>query len=201
MTTATATVNKQEQSPDLDAIEEDARRRIGELTEARGRLSLDAIGDEAARQELANVESELAAAEGELQRVELARTEFGRREQEAQHQVEEKRQRAAQRRADTLERELAKDAAAVDEGAQLFATALAAFIAREGELQRELRLAGNGPSVVHTSSSRFEAALKNALGNAGVPGAIDLPPTPGVPGPLAPTAKKRNSHTHTIRKA
>jgi hypothetical protein len=186
MATATA-VRQENEVIDLDVLEGDARRRIGELMEVRQRLSLDALTDEDAQRELANVESELAATEGELQRVDLARTESGRRVQEAEREAEAKRQAAAERRVAKLKPEVLKAEQAVDAAFAAAGGAVASFLGVQGELLQAA--GGRGQAGNDLTPSRLEGSLHHHFAAAGVPPRLlDLGPT-RTSGPLAPEAK------------
>ena len=135
MTTAAVT-----QSESVEALAADARRRIQELAEARQRLASDAISDEDARQELANVESELAAADAELERMSLARAEGERRDVEARERAEAKRRAAALECARTLQSQREAAALKVDRGAKALAEALTELDRVCGEQAEQLRV-------------------------------------------------------------
>lgn len=185
---ATLTRKKQQQptidGDALDALEQDARRRIEALTADRARLSLDALTGEDERQELADIERQLAAAHGELERVGLAREESGRRERETRERAERDAREQAAKRAEKLHGEVAKSARALDEDMRTFARHLAAHHALLVRLSAELGAAGERRDV-RLDPSRVQAALAHHLGQAGAAGKVEL----GLvarPGPLVP---------------
>ena len=166
---------------DLDALERDASARIEALSDARQRLSLDAIGDgeDDARQELANVESELAAAEGELQRVELARREGERRADEAHREAEEQRRQGALDRSRELQGQREAAGRKVDKAFAAAGRALAELDRICTQQGAELRVSGMETDVISVLPEpwRLEAALSFAFLEAGVPaGMLTLAP-------------------------
>jgi Fic family protein len=187
----TAIPTKQQQaSPDLSMIEQDARRRIEELTEARQRLSLDAITDEDAKRELANVESEIAGAERLLEQTQLAADERQRRLREAEQAAAEKVRASVEHRAARLQPEVVKSERSVDLAFAAAAQAVASFLQTQGELDGALRETGGRGQTGHDlTPSRLEGSLKHHFAAAGVPPRLlDLGPT-RTSGPLAPEAK------------
>src|ERR1035437_6597985 len=147
MTTATAT----EQTVDLEALEEDAKRTLGELTEARARLSLDALTDATVAAELENVESEIRSCEQALERAQLAHTEQGRRALEAA----EKAAREARERG----------AAAVDVALIKLAQRVSAWLVTCDEQDRQLQAAGRRPAqrAARDRSLALDAAFIDAM--------------------------------------
>ncbi len=96
---------------DLDALEADAERRLGELQEQRQRLAPEALTDADVAAELAGVDSEVRECEQALERVRLARVEQGRRAADAHAEEERARRAAAQAEADKLDHEFETDIA------------------------------------------------------------------------------------------
>jgi hypothetical protein len=113
--------------PDLDAIECDARQRIAELTKARARLARNVFTDESVRQELANVESELASAEAVLRYATLARSETDRGAREAAEQREAQARGKAAAQARKLHAKLVEVARAFDGAADELAAKMVEF--------------------------------------------------------------------------
>lgn len=184
MTTATA---PKQETPDLDALLADVEKRDRELLEQQQRLAPEALVDPGVAAELRDIESQRAATAAERRRIEDARAEGARRVQEAELEAQAKQQAAADRRVARLEPEVLKAEHKIDATAAAFAEAVAARSEMLGQLEQALRDAGRGGSVRYSSSTPLEGALKHALGQAGVWGAIDLPPGPTAP--LAPEAK------------
>lgn len=157
---------------DFDALEVATQENIGQLREARQRLALDALGDEDAREELGNVERELADAEAELGRIALARVEDDRRAAAGrQVELDERRQRAFNR---AREIQVRRQAAAlgVDSAAAAFAHAIGEYASAVREQQAALTEAGRSPSSARLLPMLVEAAFALELGRAGVGGAI-----------------------------
>lgn len=191
MTTAIPN-RQQEQPPDFDAREEDLRRRKAELTEERGRLSFDAMsGKKGDEEKLNTVKNEIAVIDQELEDISLGRKNGVRREEEATRDAAEKVRAAAERRAAKLEPEVRKAEQKVDETAATFAEAVAARSETLGKLEQARHEAGNGGAGGYVSTTPLEGAVKFALGQAGVPRAIDLPP-----GPTAPFSSDGDQQKH-----
>jgi hypothetical protein len=122
----------------FDTAEAELRANLVALNDRRQELSLDALTNDDARQELSGVERDLEAGERELVRIELARREDDRRQRQAREQAEAERVQDALDRAAELagdrERaeaklakaagELARSIAAVHDVAAKQATAL-----------------------------------------------------------------------------
>jgi DNA repair exonuclease SbcCD ATPase subunit len=172
-----------EPSP-FDALEGEVNAKLAALAEARQRLSLDALTDEDARLELANVEDENRAAEAELERLALARTESSRRDREAEEKVERELRQAAAARAAKVEAMLPKLAKKIDSTGAAFARALADYQSAFYSHQAERAAAAGAPgrSGARLLASPFECALKHHLATADATALIDLPP--GMPRPL-----------------
>jgi hypothetical protein len=183
-----ATAITQQEAIDLDSIEEDARRRIVELTEHRKRLSLDALGDDDAKRELATVESELVSAERLLEQAKLAGDERERRDQETRQQAEQKQQAAGQRRVEKLRPEKVKAEQAIDLAFAAAAQAVVSLLGTDADFARASKQAGHGQSGRDLTGPRVGGAWKFHFGAADIPhNLIDLPP-----GPAAPLAPEEN---------
>jgi hypothetical protein len=132
---------------DIAAIEADATARLGELREARQRLSLGAFSDAGVAAELADVEDEIANAERTLEQAKLARVEQGRRDARARAEAERKRREEALDRARELQRELeaayAEWDAAVQELGARTRHVLGLWDSQDGALER----AGRRPAT------------------------------------------------------
>jgi hypothetical protein len=86
----------------FDIAASEIRVKLEGLTERRQELSLDALTNDDARQELSGVERDLEAGERELVRVELARREDQRRQRQGRDEAEAERVQAALDRAAEL---------------------------------------------------------------------------------------------------
>lgn len=85
------------QTIDFDALAETQRAELDELQTRRQALALDAVTDDGKRAELDDVESQLGAAQRELERIEAARIEHAQRETaRAAREELERRQRLLQ---------------------------------------------------------------------------------------------------------
>lgn len=136
----TMTISEQ----DIDAIEQDARSRADELREQRSRLSLDALTDQAAADELANVESELRSAEGVVDQTDRARAEVERRVAQAVEDAAQANRERLQAELDLLDAECRPLAEACDEMLQAAAGAIKAYVdvfARRQSTRTELQIA------------------------------------------------------------
>lgn len=122
-----------EPEPDsLDVAELGVLERIESLQADERRLSIDTFADdEAARKEArtkaATVADELRAAEDELRRIDLARTERKRRVVEQREQEAEESRSRARAEVKKLDREVASKATKADAAMAAAATELAAF--------------------------------------------------------------------------
>jgi hypothetical protein len=161
MTTATAT----EQTVDLEALEEDAKRTLGELTEARARLSLDALTDATVAAELENVESEIRSCEQALERAQLAHTEQGRRALEAAEKAAREARERAMERAQALQADRERGAAAVDVALIKLAQRVSAWLVTCDEQDRQLQAAGRRPAqrAARDRSLALDAAFIDAM--------------------------------------
>src|ERR1019366_1133032 len=143
MTTATAT----EQTVDLKALEEDAKRTLGELTEARARLALDALTDATVAAELEAVESEMRSCQDALERVGLAHGEQGRREAAAAAEAARAAREAAAARVAELTAELQTAGAEVDAAFATVAVAVGKWLGLAEARDEESRAAGSRPGA------------------------------------------------------
>ncbi len=178
-----ADVDGLEADDELAAEERDAKAQVRQLRDERAQLILLALTDAKARSELEDVESRLRHAEQRLERVPLAREELARRAAEAAAEEERQRREGHLTVAAKLEQKRAAAARKIDEGAQLFAQAIAEYGAIVGPLEQELRAGGDrDPTRVRPAPWAFMAALKAACGACGVERGFDLPPqTPAAP--------------------
>jgi hypothetical protein len=144
------TETETEQVVDLEALaklEADATVRLGELTEQRARLSLDALSDPRIATELDDVRSEIASCERALEQVALARAESGRRSGEAAAEAEAKRRAEALARAHELQAQREAAAKAVDSAATALSEAAQWWLQTADDQDRALREAGRAPSA------------------------------------------------------
>jgi hypothetical protein len=173
------------QTPDLDAIAQDAQRRLTELHEQEARLSLDALGDgpdaDAAKAELIDFESEIAACESALRRATLADDERERREQAAKADAEQAAKAKLIAQADKLAARLPAAGRRIDETAR----ALAVAVKEHREIaQRELGLRIEAGTMRSTSTvgRPYTGAVLWAFHSAGVGNALEAVRM-GPPGP------------------
>jgi hypothetical protein len=127
----------------LDAVEAEIRAKINSLTALRQTLSLDAIGNEPKSEELAGVESDLAGAKAELERIDLARREAQKREQAEQQQTEAAAREPLLRRARLLQGKREASARRVDSAFKSAAEALAQHQVIVAEQTHTLTAAGD----------------------------------------------------------
>jgi hypothetical protein len=150
----------------FDAVESEIRARIAQHEQARSRLALDAMTDDAKARELADVEARLAGAQAELARLGLARAESQRREKAELAQAERQARKDRQKRASELQAERQKAAAKIDKTARAFADALAAHqaiaAAQAGVLDADWQR-------VLPAQWQIECGLAHALREAGAP--------------------------------
>lgn len=177
----------------LDELERDANEKIAGLEEQRSRLALDATTDDAhakaeAAQELRDVESELAAARAELERLPLARAERQRRERQAAAEAERETRQKAGAKIPALGKRVAAAASSVDD----CAAKLAASIALHAQLVEQLAETRETATGVAGPTFRprpaYSGPLRNALRVAGVPWAIAFDES--VRGPDAPLGEE-----------
>jgi len=189
MSTATTT-----KTPDIDieALTSEAQARLVELREQRRRLSLDALsGDAQQQQALADVESQIAAAERQLEQAGLASEEQARRQREAEEEAAQTAREQAERRSAKLRGQLPKSLTAIDDAMATLASALAAHEDLTRRLAEDLRAAGDDRPGVALERRRIELALAYHLGRAGQHRAIELDlPMRGQPEPLVAPAQK-----------
>jgi hypothetical protein len=169
---------------DFDALETDVRKQVTHLREARARLSLGALKDDAVRGELRDVEGQLAEAEAELDRIEVARAEQERERAEAARDAEREAREKALARARELQRERQRAARSVDSGLQTFAHAIADY--QRICFEQEAALSRAGRQGGQYSDGLVQAALRHYMLSASVPRApFDLPPDMRKVQPLA----------------
>jgi hypothetical protein len=170
MTVEVTGEHEQQAAVDLDRLEEDATVRLGQLTEQRGRLALDALVDSAVHAELENVESEIRACQDALERMQLARAEQGGREVEAAAAADRHRREEALDRAAELQ--VARDAAArqVDVALSALSSQVAVWLKVVASQDRALLEAGRPQSqgVRRGREIALEAAYCQAMGALGV---------------------------------
>ncbi len=159
---------------DLDALQTDAETRLAELLDQRQRLALDALTDAGVAAELRDVESEIAAAREALERVELARVENARREEEAQTAEQAEYRRECLDRARELQAERERAARSVDSGFTKAAHALRDWDRIATQQWQLLRSAGEEhPAIAARPRSWVvEEALRHALIEAKLPHGI-----------------------------
>jgi chromosome segregation ATPase len=159
---------------DLGALAADATRRLGDLEEARLRLSPESLTDATVAGELSRVESEIESCKQMLERVRLARTEVERRELQAQADAAEAARQAHLAEARRLQAERRKQAAVVDKAASVYAKALREFDRITSAQEAELRRAGDrtAADIARPRPWMFELALAAALRDAGCPHGI-----------------------------
>jgi hypothetical protein len=161
MTTATAT----EQTVDLEALEEDAKRTLGELTEARARLALDALTDATVAAELEAVESEMRSCQDALERAQLAHGEQGRRAAAAAAEAAREARERAMERAQALQADRERAAVAVDEALGELARSVGAWLSTCDAQDVALEQSGRRPVAVHARGRALalEAAFAFAM--------------------------------------
>ena len=155
---------------DLAAIAEDARRRLLELQDERRSLSLDAIENPDAAEQLRDVESLITSAKDEIEHALLAESELAKREVEAAESAKREARAAALAKADMISARLKPAARAVDRCATELASAIAAhskLYAEDVALRVEAGVRSQ-PSGWEPGPG-YEAALRVALRAEGVP--------------------------------
>lgn len=136
-----------DQTVDLEALEEDAKRTLGELTEARARLALDALTDATVAAELEDVESEIRSCEQALERAQLAHTEKARRASEAAEKAAREAREAAAARVAELTAELQTAGAEVDAAFAVVCRTVEKWLALGEARDRESVAAGSRPGA------------------------------------------------------
>jgi hypothetical protein len=161
----------------LDGAGREIRDRITALEAERQRLSLDALADPKARGQLGKVETELADARADGERLALARVEARHREQEEAKRAERQAVEAAVHRARELQADREAAAARVDRAALAFAQALAEHQGVSAGQAEALTDAGRPDTwrTVIAPAWVLQAAFAHALLEAGapVPGELD----------------------------
>lgn len=156
MTAATTT-----DQVDLDQLEADAQARIAELDEQESRLALDALNDGALAQELRDVQSERAAAEGQLRQASKAREEVARREAQAAAEATEEARQKADREARRLQGPREQAAADWDAACAVLAEAGTRHARILIEQQQQLVKAGR--KQLYPADSAYTAAMVCAM--------------------------------------
>jgi chromosome segregation ATPase len=154
----------------LDALESDARSRIGELEQEEGRLALDALSDDRLASELADVQSERRSAEDSLRQAALARAEIARRAQQAEDSAESDRVEREMAKARALALEYRECAAKVDAATESYCAALAELATVYRDLEMTTQRAGE--KALRPADSAIMASLVYYLRRAGVPGSF-----------------------------
>jgi hypothetical protein len=181
-----------EAEPDpLDELEQDARARVAELEQQRARLSLDAtIGDEPAKREAADelrsVESELASARAELQRLPLARAERDRRAAQAAEEAQRVVCEKAGTKIGPLQKRVSAAAASVDEAARRLAEAIRTHAQLDEQLTETRETATGEAGPIFRPRPAYSSPVRHALHASGVGWALAFDAT--VSGPAAPLA-------------
>jgi hypothetical protein len=134
---------------DLETLEKDAKRTLGELTEARARLALDALTDATVAAELEDVESEIRSCEQVVERSRLAHGEKGRRAAAAAAEAAREARERAMTQARALQSDRERGAAAVDEALSELARQVAAWLGICDAQNRALEASGRRPVAAH----------------------------------------------------
>lgn len=158
-------VSEQGADVDLEELEASVRVHVEDLTEQRARLSLDSLSDPAVVGELERVEVALQDAQSELERIELARGERGRRQTAATEQAEAERIARARVEADRLQGVRDHLGQSVDAAAQQLAEAISAYLEVAGEQASCRRALGLPPFM--DPAPGIEAAVIFALRRSG----------------------------------
>ena len=168
-------------SVDLDEVEPAVRERIARLGGRRQELALDALTKKTAATELAQVESDLVSAEGELERVRLARVEQDRRAELAHAAEIARRRAAAMKLAGEIGAQRREAACAIDEALGVLAERVAVHRRLVSAQAVQLEAAGRKVSLnsYRMVDRAFEHALARAFGAHGVRGALELQPLTG----------------------
>lgn len=153
----------------LDAPMVEVGARIRELTDARAVLALDALSDQDAHERLVTVERDLAAAEAERDRLQLARHEAFRREHEQTLQAEQEAVRVALERTRHLQVERDQAEAKLAKAAADFGKALTFVHEIAADQTAALNAAGEQGWRVVPSPAATRATLTRALHSAGAP--------------------------------
>lgn len=194
-------VKLKDHPPDLDALERDAQERVTELRQQRQRIAPEALTDASAKQELLDVEVELAEAERAAGLVPLARAEGERREAEAKERAESEHHDALKAELAKLDVECALLAETCDCAIQTMAESTKALFVvweqrRQTRCELELALGNKIVSEYGELRPAIEFAIMFFVGKAGIPrGVIEFTELPhGEFRPLAdgeqPTTEK-----------
>jgi multidrug resistance efflux pump len=152
------------------------------LRAQRQQLSLDVVDDPDLAGELEQIEIAIMEAERDAQRRDLAAAERQRRDTLAADQAAEQRRQDALDRARELDADRQRSAQAFDRAARKLAGAIAEMRANshtQAQLLADAGVRSDLRGSVRLSAGRLEAAIVHALRDAGVSGAIGLPPTRG----------------------
>jgi len=109
------------------AVRADAERRVIELEEQRRRMSVEALTDPKVKQELLDVESEIALARSTLDLADTAETEIQRREREASEAAARAVREQGEAEARELQPQIHLAAVELDAAAHAFAERAAAY--------------------------------------------------------------------------
>jgi hypothetical protein len=149
--------------------EDQVRAKIATLTALRQTLSFDAIADATKANELAGVESDLAAAESELERTHLARAEFNRRRREAELSARQEARARALQRADELAGRREQADRKLSDAGRKFGLALASVEAIAAQQADALSATGhpNAWQAVTPTAGQLQRVLATSLAEAG----------------------------------
>lgn len=159
-------------APEDDAFtvaENHVRAKIATLTALRQSLAFDAIADATRANELRGVECDLVAAESELERAHLARTESNRRDREAEELLKAEARAKAQERAAELGEQRQKADAKLTKTASEFAKALGAVESIAAQQSQALSDAGRGWQSLSFSPGQLQRLVAAALIEANAP--------------------------------
>jgi hypothetical protein len=169
MSTATTdhTADETQSQDEMDKLASDAHARLEQLDADEARLSLDALDDEDAAQELKNVQSERASALAAIRQAELARSERDRRAERERLDAERARIEDHARLERELQDKLEPVLKAIDKAFADVAVNLRTF----GELTGEIRMhrLARGAAAPWVNERLIHLALVYALNAAEVP--------------------------------
>ena len=178
-------VKPKDHPPDLDALERDAQERVTELRQQRQRIAPEALTDASAKQELLDVEVELAEAERAAGLVPLARAEGDRREAEAKERAESEHRDELKAELAKLDGECAPLAEACDRAIHAMVESMRALLAvweERRQTRTELEIADGHKIVGEYGELRpaIAFAIMYFAGKAGIPRGLiefaELPP-------------------------
>jgi hypothetical protein len=130
---------------DLDALRASAEARLEQLREQAQRLSPESFTDDKIAAELADVESEMAAAQTAVDRIDRAHTEEERRAVQGEADAEKARRKQAMVEAGEWDAKKHEAAVAFDQHAKALAEDLSAYAESEMEIVRCMSRAGRKP--------------------------------------------------------